>query len=226
MAGGGPKYEQHERERLSPEDMILDVRKERIERVLSLRTRTFTVVLDRLEDSFNMGAVVRTCEGMGVQEVHVIKHPDAPFIPNTKVTQGCEKWMDLQIHKDFAACRDQLKGRGFTLLASAIREDATSLFELKFDQKLALVFGNERHGVSDEVLAGCDGVFWIPMRGFTQSLNVSAAVCASVTRAIAWRTEHTGQAGDLSPEETAALRERFHLRSLKQGKKLIRATRA
>lgn len=220
MSGGGPKYEQYERAPLNPEELILDVRKERIDKVISQRTRTFTVVLDRLEDSFNMGAVVRTCEGMGVQEVHVIKNPEAPFLPNTKVTQGCEKWIDLVKHETFTDARDHLKARGFALYASAIREDATSIFELRFDKKIALVFGNERYGVSQEVLEGCDGFFWIPMRGFTQSLNVSAAVCASVTRAIAWRTEHSGQAGDLSAEEASALREKFHFLSLKQRNRL------
>ncbi|MBX5482544.1 MAG: RNA methyltransferase [Myxococcaceae bacterium] len=223
MSGGGPKYERYEREPPKPEELVLDVRKERIEKVIANRTRSFTVVLDRLEDSFNMGAVVRTCEGMGLQEVHVVKNPEAPFLPNTKVTQGCEKWIDVVKHETFAEAREHLKSRGFTIYASAIREDATSLFELKFDRKIALVFGNERHGVSDEVLAGVDGVFWIPMRGFTQSLNVSAAVSASVTRAIAWRAEHLGPAGDLSPEEQGALCERFLLLSLKQRKRFAKA---
>lgn len=221
MPGGGPKYEQYEREPLKAEDLLLEERKEKIERVLSLRTRTFTVVLDRLEDSFNMGAVVRTCEGMGIQEVHVVRNPEAPFLPNTKVTMGCEKWIDLVEHDSFTAARDHLKGRGFSLWASAIREDATSLFELKFDRTIALVFGNERRGVSQEVLEGCDGVFWVPMRGFIQSFNVSAAVSAAVSRAIGWRTEHLGGQGDLTTEEASVLRERFQILSVNQRKRLF-----
>lgn len=222
MAGGGPKYERFERDPSRAEQFVLDVRKEKIDRVLSLRTRNFTVVLDRLEDSFNMAAVVRTCEGMGLQEVHYIPHPEAPFVPNTKVTQGCEKWIDLVKHRDFAACREHLKARGYTLWASAIREDATSLFQMRFDGKLALVFGNEREGVSPEVLAGCDGVFWIPMRGFSQSLNVSVSVGAAVTRAVAWREEHLGPGGDLQPEDAAQLREKFLIRSVKQRRRIFK----
>jgi len=109
-----------------------------------------------------------------------------------------------------------LKARGFTVLASAIREGAKSLYELKFDQKIAIVFGNERYGVSDEVLSLSDGVFWIPMHGFTQSLNISAAASASVSRAIAWRIEHLGKSGDLTEPEAAELRQRFLFLSVKQ----------
>jgi tRNA (guanosine-2'-O-)-methyltransferase len=221
MPGGGPKYEAYERKPPDPADLVLVARLERIDQVIARRTRTVTVVLDRLEDNFNMGAVVRTCEGMGLQELHVIRNAAAPFRPNGKVTQGCEKWIDIHTHRDFAGCRAALKEKGYALFASAVRDGATSLFELRFDRKIALVFGNERHGVSPEVLDGCDGVFWIPMRGFSQSLNVSAAVCAAVTRAVGWREEHLGGSGDLSPEEAAELRERFRKLSVKQGHRIF-----
>ncbi len=215
MGGGGPKYEAAAEKPL-PEDLLLPPRKERIEEVLSQRTRTLTVALHQLEDSFNMAAVLRTCEGMGLQELHVIRNPKYPWSPNAKVTQGCDKWVDVHQHQDWAACRAALKAKGFTILVSAAREGASSLFELRFDRKVALVFGNERVGVSQEVVDGADGVFWIPMRGFTQSLNISAAASACVTRAVAWRLEHLGQSGDLSEAEKDALRDRFYLLSVKQ----------
>jgi tRNA (guanosine-2'-O-)-methyltransferase len=220
MAGGGPRYEPHEHDVPNPESLLLDARKERIDRVLSERTRTVTVVLDRLEDSFNMGAVVRTCEAMGLQEIHVVRNLLVPFHPNGKVTQGCEKWIDLHVHGDFAECRAHLHERGYALWASAPGPGARSLFELRFDTKVALVFGNERFGVSPEVQEGSDGRFWIPMRGFTQSLNVSAAVSAAVTRAVSWRGEHLGSSGDLPAEDMAALRERFRRLSVKQRHRL------
>jgi tRNA (guanosine-2'-O-)-methyltransferase len=198
------------------EDLLLQDRKERIDQVVSLRTRTLTLVLDRLEDSFNMAAVLRTAEGLGIQEVHVIAHPDYRFAPSDKVTQGCEKWMDIQMHKDFGSCRLYLKERGFALWASARAPQSKSLLSLRFDGKLALIFGNERTGVSAEAAAGADGTFWIPMRGFTQSLNVSAAAAATLTRAIGWREEHWGHRGDLTPDEARELTERFYRLSVKQ----------
>ncbi len=225
MGGGGPRYEQAALTPPDPEELLQDVRKERIEEVLGGRTRTLTVVLDRLEDSFNMSAVLRTCEGLGLQEVHVIRNPEVSWSPNSKVTQGCDKWLDLVHHKDFAACRDSLKARGFTVLASAVKEGGKSLFDLRFDKPLALVFGNERYGVSEEVLALSDGVFWIPMRGFTRSFNISVAVGATLSRALSWRIEHGIPAGDLTTEERAALKDRFFKLSVKQRKKIYKDAR-
>jgi tRNA (guanosine-2'-O-)-methyltransferase len=215
VSGGGPKYEIAEGQPL-PDELLLEPRKERIDAVIASRTRNLVVVLDRLEDSFNMAAVLRTCEAMGVQEVHVVRNPEVPWSPNAKVTQGCDKWLDLTRYDDFASCHRALKARGFSLQVSAVRDGAKSLFELTFDQKIALVFGNERFGVSDEVLSLADGVFWLPMFGFTQSLNISAAASACITRAVAWRLEHLGRHGDLSTEETLTLRDRFRLLSVKQ----------
>jgi tRNA (guanosine-2'-O-)-methyltransferase len=219
MTGGGPRYEPAAQTPM-PEDFLLPPRKERIEEVLANRTRTLTVVLDRLEDHFNMAAVLRTCEGMGIQEVHIVKNPLVPWTPNWKVTQGCDKWLDLHRYDDFASCSAALKARGFRVLVSAIREGGKSLFEVDFSPKVALVFGNERFGVSEEVLALADGVFWIPMFGFTQSFNISAAASACISRAVAWRLERLGKVGDLTAEETVELREKFFRLSVKQRKRL------
>ena len=94
------------------------------------------------------------------------------------------------------------------------------MFEMSFDGKVALVFGNERHGVSPEVQSQADGVFWIPMRGFTQSLNISVAAAAAITRAVSWRLERRGPGGDLTPEEARELTRKFQVLSVKQRKKL------
>jgi tRNA (guanosine-2'-O-)-methyltransferase len=169
-----------------------------------------------------MAAVLRTCEAMGVQEVHVVINPEAPFLPNSRVAQGCDKWLDVKLYKTFAECREHLKARGFALYASAIREGATSLYSLRFDSKVAIIFGNERYGVSEEVLAGVDGTFWIPMRGFSQSINISAAASACISRAIAWREEHLGRVGDLTAEEAQQLRERFYVLAVKQRKRIFK----
>lgn len=221
MTGGGPKYERAEG-RPPPADLVLQPRRDRIEQVLSLRTRNVTVVLDRLEDAFNMAAVLRTCEGMGLQDVHIVRNPQVKFQPNGAVTQGCDKWLDLHFHRDFKSCAELLKARGYRVLASAIRPGATSLFELEFDRKVAMVLGNERFGVSDEVLEHADGTFWIPMRGFSQSMNISAAASACITQAVAWRARHLGPQGDLSAEEKATLAEQFSFLSVRQRGKLYR----
>ncbi|MBL8957083.1 MAG: RNA methyltransferase [Myxococcaceae bacterium] len=213
MSGGGPNYEPREGAP-APESILLGPRLERIEEVLKGRTRRFTIVLDQLEDAFNMAAVLRTSEAFGVQDVHVVENPDAPFKPNATVTQGCDKWLDVHHYADFADCRAALKG--FRVLASAAREGAQSLAEISFDEPVALVLGNERKGVRQEVIDQCDGYFWIPMVGFSQSLNISAAASACITRA------RLGRPGDLSEPEIAGLRERFQRLSVKQHKRLYK----
>jgi tRNA (guanosine-2'-O-)-methyltransferase len=215
VSGGGPKYEA-EAERPDAEQLLLPPRKERIEQVLAHRTRNLVVVLEKLEDQFNMAAVLRTCEGLGLQEVHVVKHPLVPWKPNQRVTQGCDKWLDLHRYESLEACAKALKARGFTVLASGFSAGAKSLYQLDFKGKVALVFGNERFGVSPEGLAACDGSFWIPMYGFSQSFNISVAASAALNHAVQWRVEHLGHPGDLSEGERAELRERFFQLSVKQ----------
>jgi tRNA (guanosine-2'-O-)-methyltransferase len=216
MGGGGRLYEASVKEPPSADELLLAPRKERIAKVVGLRTRTLTVVLDRLEDTFNMAAVLRTCEGMGLQDVHVIENPDVRFEPHGKVTQGCEKWLDVHLHKTETACFTQLKKDGFFVCVSAATEGAVPLWEVRFDRKIALVFGNERSGVSEETLRHADGPFWIPMRGFTQSFNISAAVAASVSRGVFWRSEQGVPQGDLTADEAERLIQRFFRLSVKQ----------
>lgn len=201
--------------------LLLEPRKERIEQVLSHRTRNLVVVLEKLEDQFNMAAVLRTCEGLGLQEVHVVKNPDHPFKPNHTVTQGCDKWLDLHRYDAFEECADALHARGFKIYGSGFTDGARSLYELNFEGKVALVFGNERFGLSPSALQKCDGIFWIPMYGFSQSFNISVAVSATLNHAVRWRVEKLGRHGDLSEPEVAVLRERFQQLSVKQRGKLF-----
>jgi tRNA (guanosine-2'-O-)-methyltransferase len=214
MPGGGPRYEPQEGAP-APESLILDGRRERIDQVVAQRTRSLAVVLDQLEDNFNMAAVLRTCEGLGIQEVHVVENPEVPFQPNGAVTQGCDKWLDIVRYKTFAACRKALAARGFALWASAARPGATPLADVRFEGKVAMIFGNERYGVSEDVLGGVDGTFWIPMRGFSRSFNISVAASMALSHAMRLRPT-----GDLSPEEAAALKHRYSTLSVKQRKRL------
>ncbi len=203
------------------DSLLLPPRREKVDAVVSRRLRGLTVVLDQLEDTFNMAAVLRSCEAFGLQDVHVVENPDVPFAPHDKVTQGCDKWLDVRRHRSFAACARALHAAGYRICVSAVRQDAHSVFEMEFGRPLALVFGNERTGVTPDALAAADEAFWIPMRGFTRSLNVSAAVSATLSRAIGWRLDHGKPGGDLPEAEARVLRDRFYALSVKQRKRLF-----
>jgi len=202
---------------------LLPERRERIDRVVAERTRTLTVVIEAFSDPQNVNAVLRTCEAFGVQEVHVIPGPQKPYERNKKISQNADKWLDVVRWRSSADCLDALHARGFACWATHLGEGSRALGELSFAGKVALVFGNESRGVSEEALARADARYVIPMRGFSQSLNVSVAVAVSVAHAIARREVERGRHGDLSAAEAAELRDRFYALAVHQRGRIAKA---
>jgi tRNA (guanosine-2'-O-)-methyltransferase len=191
--------------------LLLDERRARVDAVVARRTRSLVVVLEDLEDPHNIAAVLRTCEAVA---------RNFAFHPNPKITQGAEKWLDLAFHRDTAGCLRALKARGFTVCATWLGEEALSLLDLSPVRPLALVFGTEKTGVTRAVLEHCDLRFCIPMRGFTQSLNISVAAAVCLSHLVFERSRR-GVEGDLGPDDAAVLRDRFYALSVKQRHRLF-----
>ena len=157
----------------------------RLERVLDQRTRRLTVVLEDLSDSRNSGAIIRTCECLGLQEVHVVINRN-PYRARSQVLRGAANWLEVHKHVSSGStaslpCLRQLRSRGFCIAATTLRSDLTAIHPqaVPVDRPVALCFGLEQRGLSDAVHEFADLHVQIPMRGFTQSLNVacSAAIC-------------------------------------------------
>lgn len=213
---------------VDPGQLLLTERRQRVDRVIAGRSRSLIVVLEEVHDPHNIGAVLRTCECFGLQELHVVEGPRSPYEPAPVVTQGAEKWIDVRLSRDIAATCAGLRERGYRVLVSRLQGSAIPLPELPATERLALVFGNEHSGVSDTAAAAADGTFVIPMVGFTQSLNISVAVGVSVSWLSLRRAQERGKAGDLDEQEAAALRERFYVRAVKQRGRIFggKATRS
>ncbi len=209
--------------KLGDPGFLLPERKDRIDRAVAQRTRTLVVVMEAFCDPQNVNAVLRTCDAFGVQEVHVVEGPMKPYTRNKKVSQNADKWLDVVRWKTTADCLDALEARGFALYATDLGAGSPGLGSLSFAGKVALVFGNERRGVSDEALARAGGRYAIPMRGFVKSLNVSVAVALSLARAVERREQERGRHGDLEDDEAAELRERFYLQAVKQRSRIAKA---
>jgi tRNA (guanosine-2'-O-)-methyltransferase len=205
---------------------LLPERRRRIDEVVAGRTRTLTVVIEALGDPQNVNAVLRTAEAFGVQEVHVVEGPMKAYDRNKKISQNADKWLDVVRWRTSAECLLHLKERGFAVYATHLGEGSVDLSELTFARPVALVFGNEHRGVSEQALAHADARYVIPMRGFSQSLNVSVAAAVSLFRAVERRQQERGRHGDLTGEEAAALRERFYTKSVKQRTRIAKAERA
>ena len=174
-------------------------RRERIDEVVAQRTRTLTVVMEAFCDPQNVNAVLRTCDAYGVQEVHVVEGPMKPYDRNKKISQNADKWLDVvrwRLHRRLPRRPQGARASRSTPPTSAPGRARSA--ELAFAGKVALVFGNERRGVSAEALARADARYAIPMRGFVQSLNVSVAVAVSLAHAVERREPERGRHGDLS----------------------------
>lgn len=160
---------------------VSDHKKEFIEKVLEQRTRYVTVVLENIYQSQNASAAVRTCECMGLQDVHIVEDT-AKYYLNIRVLKGSYKWMDLHRYRDrqvnnTAICYDRLRSDGYRIFVADPAEDGVSIDDLDISAgKVALVFGNELRGASAYSLAHGDQKVRVPMYGFTESLNVSVSV--------------------------------------------------
>ncbi len=212
-------------ERESEAPFLVPERKARIDEVVAGRTRTLTVVLEAFCDPQNVNAVLRTCEAFGVQEVHVVEGLMKPWDRNKKISQNADKWLDVRRWRNTRECLTHLSREGFAVYATHLEPGAPRLEELPFSGKVALVFGNEQRGVSDEALSLADATYAIPMRGFVQSLNVSVAAAVSLAKAVERREVDRGRHGDLPEAEAAALRERFYVLAVKQRARIAKAER-
>lgn len=153
-------------------------KKERFEDILGQRTRHLTVVLEDLFKAHNASAVMRTAEGLGLQDIHVVEQRNA-YDYNPYVLRGAGKWLTLHKYnttdQNMKVCFDQLKSEGYQILATSPHEYAKDYKEFEITTKTAVVFGAEETGISDYVKEHADGFVQIPMRGFTESFNISVS---------------------------------------------------
>jgi tRNA (guanosine-2'-O-)-methyltransferase len=188
------------------EPFVSEARKARLLAVIAERLSSVTVLMDAPHDPHNGAAVLRSCDAFGIQELHVVPRSE-PFAISNTVTRGSEKWVDFLVHGSVADAVASLRGRGFELVAShpqggLLPSDLAKL------PKVALVLGNERDGIRDELERAATRTVRVPMRGFVESLNMS--VSASIL--LAGATE--GRPGDLNDEQRTLLYARGLYRSL------------
>jgi len=154
-------------------------RLELFDKVLSMRTRYLTVVLEDIFQAQNASAVLRTCDCFGIQDVHIIENRNT-FNVNREVALGSSKWLSLkkyneQKNNSREAIR-QLKKNGYRIVATTPHTNDLELqnFDLAAG-KTALVFGSELPGITDDILNEADEFLKIPMYGFTESFNISVS---------------------------------------------------
>jgi tRNA (guanosine-2'-O-)-methyltransferase len=159
-------------------------RQEKLAAVLDKRQDDITIVLENVFDPHNISAVMRTCDAVGVQEI---------FILNTKIprhkkwgfksSSSAKKWLTVHQFENAEECFSSLRKRYSSILTTHLSSDAVGLYQLDLIKSIALVFGNEHNGVSEEIRAMADGNFIIPQVGIIQSLNISVACAVTLYEA-------------------------------------------
>lgn len=200
---------------------LLEDRVERLESVLASRLRGVTVVLEHVHDPGNISAVLRTCEALGVQDVHVIESETAPFRVVYDITQGCHRWLDIHRTDDGPTSLLALRGRGYRLYGSYLDRSAVPLEDLDFSLPAALIFGNEHRGITDTTREACDRLFRIPMRGMTRSFNISVAAALTLAHATLARRAAVGRDGDICSSELADLRDRWYRAEVRSAERVL-----
>ncbi len=157
---------------------LTEERKGLFEEVLTFRTKHFTVVVEDIYKERNASAIARSCECMGIQEVHAIEKDNSYFFAKG-IARGAEKWLNTVIHtgeKDNTKeCLTALKKQGYKIVATVPDSDAIMLNDFDISQKAAFVFGGELHGLSETAIEMADIKLSIPNYGFTESYNLSVA---------------------------------------------------
>jgi tRNA (guanosine-2'-O-)-methyltransferase len=199
------RAEAHDPERVVRvlEPMVTAARQARLLEVIGRRLASVAVVFDGPYDPHNGAAVVRTCEAFGVQRLHVVEQPGYRFAVARSVARGAEKWIDVAIHRQPETAVTWARDAGCPLVG-AHPEGELEPEQLAAMPRVAVVLGNEREGIRDEVARACAARVRVPMRGFVESLNVS------VTAALLLFAATRGRTGDLDE----AARRRLYARGL------------
>lgn len=164
----------------------------RLEFVLRHRQPDLTVVMENIHDPHNVSAMLRSCDAAGVWEAQLLYNIDAFPKIGKKSSASAGKWVGRRKFKTVAECYAKLRSEGFRIIATRLDERAQSLYDVDLTQKVAIVFGNEHRGVSDDAALAADGLIQIPMFGMIQSLNVSVACAITLYEALRQRLRKNG----------------------------------
>lgn len=167
---------------------MTEARIKKLENVLNKRQVTLGVVLENVHDPHNISAVMRTCDAVGIQDMFILNTYIPPYKKwGFKSSSSASKWMSIHSFEDREKCMAVLKNKYENILAACLIPGAASLYDLDLSKSMALVFGNEKDGVSEEMKALVNGFFKIPQVGIIESLNISVACAVTLYEAFRQR---------------------------------------
>ncbi len=194
-------------------------RKERFAKVLSQRTKHFTVATEDVYQLHNTSAVIRSCDVFGIQEVNIVEEVNTKRI-DREIAMGAQKWVDLNRYHSVKAAILDLKSKGYQIVATSPHRDDTILKDFDVTKKSCFFFGRETEGLSPEVLDQADSFLKIPMVGFTESLNISVSA-AIILQDVTSRLKQTEINWKLTNEEVLEKRLDWCKKTIKSYDELV-----
>jgi len=149
-------------------------RNEKIIHVINHRQPDLTVVMDNVRKQHNLAAIARTCDAVGITEIHAVTKLDLIDMTDNAAC-GCGPWVKISKYPTIDDIYGRLREKGFKILATNFSEEAVSFRECDLASPVAIVVGEEVDGITEEAVEKADASIIVPMFGMVQSLNVSVA---------------------------------------------------
>jgi len=167
-------------------------REQKFRSTIAKRQSDLTVVLENVNDPHNIGAVMRSCDAVGISEIYIVytdenRNRSRKYIGNNSAA-GAKKWVKAHFYNDLESCFADVRKKYDKIYGTHLDTDSVSLYALDMNEAVALVFGNEQRGISENALKYLDGNFIIPQHGMVQSLNISVACAVTLFEASRQRT--------------------------------------
>lgn len=195
---------------------------ERLSKIEHFSPESSDFVLPVLEDVYqfrNAAAIVRSVEACGFHKVVALQEENN-FEPNLRVTKGADTWVEVEKLPRNIASLQEIKNRGYKIVAVSLENNAKMLPEYEVTEPMALVFGTEMEGVSQEILDFADETMAIPMYGFTRSFNVSVAASICMYE-LKQKLMKSGIDYKLSEEKRLKMKIRWAVNSIRSGEEIL-----
>ena len=173
---------------------LTDNRIERLKEVADKRQKDLTVILENVHNPHNIGAILRTCDSVGIQEIYIVYTDNRlsegkNIEPGKTSSTGANKWVKVHYFENVRTCFAEVKKKYKRILGTALTDESEDLYNVDLSESTALLFGNESDGLSPLARQLCDGNFLIPQVGFVKSLNISVACAVTIYEAFRQRNK-------------------------------------
>ena len=170
---------------------LRSVEQKRLHRSWQRRTeQRVALLLDGVQDPFNVGSIVRTAAALRVEHLYLSANATAPSHPKVgKTALGTQRYVEWTQYERVAEAAEAAHTDGFAIVGLELADESVPFFELDLAGDVCIALGNESNGLNATALALCDAVGYIPQLGRVGSLNVAAATAVALyeTRRQGWQ---------------------------------------